>query len=495
MQWWKQAVVGGILLPAVAFGQATTRPTTQPSATMPAESALVPGLLMDVYELPRMPTRLRRLTPGAKPAVSQVITRFRLQNKEAFGGHDEMFQMTLAGFIKIEKAGTYGFRLNTDDGSELRIDGKQIILNDGVHGQNPGVSGTVELSEGYHPIAVRYFQADYGFGFGFSWQPPGADDFAAIPAEVLRADPSKITPPAATQSVKNRPTTLPSANDLDAVAAYVCASPGFGELNEKAGDLLITMLDSPNQISQRARKAVGKMLADVNYDKLSKENQGRFLKGFLQSTFSFQTDRPFNGERTAVEKVDTKQMSLRFWQGRQAEGYRTTYKIDGRELWVNHTKADMPEVERAAKALAGLPDFLRRYVKTITIDPSNQNQYNGGGNGIWIRLSRSPELSQINSVFAHEIGHVLDSHTGANAVWQDVMEADYCSISGYGNRNRSEDFAEFTRLYLSCMNDPEAVESIKQLFPHRYTAFMTCWMKAKADFARTGQGNERPDDD
>lgn len=468
-------------------------PTTLPAADEPA---LVPGLVMDVYDLPRMPTRLRRLIPGSVPSVSRVITDLRLPDKAAFGGRDEKFQMLLRGFLQIDQAGEYAFRLNTDDGSQLLIDGQQVAINDGVHGQNPGVVGITNLTAGRHAVLVRYFQADYGFGFNLTWKPPGAADFTAIPADALRARPSDVRVPTtapATMATTLPASTQPTEQELDAIAYHVCVSGGFGELNEKTGDLLIALLNSPNQISDRARHAIGKMLRDVRYDELSKENQGRFLKGFLQSTFGFQTSRDFKGERAPVTFAPAKEMPLQFWNGRKAVGYRTIATLDGRELQIDATKADMPEVERAALAVAGLPDFLRRYVKRVIIDPNKQNQYNGGGDTIWIRLDRTPPQSQIDSTFSHEIGHVLMSHTGADADWQAIVESDYVPVSGYGNRNLSEDFAEFTRLYLSCEGNAEAIESLRTLYPKRYPAFMTYWNRAKADFAKrstTAQSGE-----
>ena len=485
-------------LSSVCFAQAT-----QPATASPAAPSLVPGLVMDVYELPRMPTRLRRLIPGAKPLVSRVITSLRLKDKAAFGGYDEKFQMLLHGYLNVEQTGAYGFRLNTDDGSQLLIDGREVAINEGVHGQDPGVVGTVDLSPGPHAIVVRYFQADYGFGFTLSWKLPGADDFADVPADVLRADPADVKPvapagPAGTRRFTLPVATQPSPAEIEETLYHVCTSPGFGELNERAGDLLIALLDSPNQISERARRAIGRMLGEVNYDGLTKENQGRFLKGFMQSTFSFQTDRPFNGERGPIVIGTAKEMPLRFWNGRRATGWRTLVTIDGRDLTIDATKPDMPEVGRAALAVAGLPPHLRRYVHSIKIDPSPQNQYNGGGDGIWIRLDRSPPQGQIDSVFAHEIGHVLASNTGGDHGWQDVADSDYLSISGYGNRNLNEDFAEFTRLYLSVKDNPAALESVRTLFPKRYAAFMAAWDKSVAEYekrqAATTQSIEKKSD-
>lgn len=59
--------------------------------------------------------------------------------------------------MKITKGGWYQFSLNSDDGSRLWIDKKQIIYNDKLHGMTL-VKETIELGEGTHPVKIWYYQ-------------------------------------------------------------------------------------------------------------------------------------------------------------------------------------------------------------------------------------------------------------------------------------------------------------------------------------------------
>ena len=53
--------------------------------------------------------------------------------------------------------GDFRFFLGSDDGSELRIDGTRIILNDGIHPHSVK-DGTAQLKAGVHEVQVDYFE-------------------------------------------------------------------------------------------------------------------------------------------------------------------------------------------------------------------------------------------------------------------------------------------------------------------------------------------------
>jgi hypothetical protein len=67
------------------------------------------------------------------------------------------FAIDYKGAFSVDKPGKYNFRLSSDDGSKLWIDGKVAVDNDGVH---PTVSTNrdVSLTAGRHSIEVAYFQ-------------------------------------------------------------------------------------------------------------------------------------------------------------------------------------------------------------------------------------------------------------------------------------------------------------------------------------------------
>ena len=69
----------------------------------------------------------------------------------------EWFSLTYQGSIYIPTTGRYGFRLSSDDGSQLFLDDHLVIDNDGVHSM-ADKSAAVSLQQGNHVFRLRYFQ-------------------------------------------------------------------------------------------------------------------------------------------------------------------------------------------------------------------------------------------------------------------------------------------------------------------------------------------------
>jgi len=69
----------------------------------------------------------------------------------------EWFAIRYEGTFRAERKGVYRFRLLSDDGSRLYIDGRLVIDNDGLHGPRDVVQ-KVRLPEGDHEIVLDYMQ-------------------------------------------------------------------------------------------------------------------------------------------------------------------------------------------------------------------------------------------------------------------------------------------------------------------------------------------------
>jgi outer membrane protein OmpA-like peptidoglycan-associated protein len=88
----------------------------------------------------------------------------------------EWFGVLYTGTFEVAQAGTYGWRLLSDDGSRLWIDGKEVIDNDGVHGFD-GPSGEIALAKGPHTMRLWYFQGPATeIGLQLFVIPPGGEE-------------------------------------------------------------------------------------------------------------------------------------------------------------------------------------------------------------------------------------------------------------------------------------------------------------------------------
>jgi flagellar motor protein MotB len=88
----------------------------------------------------------------------------------------EWFAIVYSGMFSVSAPGTYQFRINSDDGTKLFIDGKPVVVNDGAH-PPASVSGSVELTPGDHELSLEYFQGPrYEIALQVWVTPPGGTE-------------------------------------------------------------------------------------------------------------------------------------------------------------------------------------------------------------------------------------------------------------------------------------------------------------------------------
>lgn len=144
-----------------------------------------PGLVAFVYEgtWSKLPA-FDALTPVRRTVVPRA---------ELPPGHPEdAFAVRLRGALRVDVPGEYHFFLNSDDGSQLWVDGRKIIDNDGEH---PPVvrSGKVSLKEGEHGIDVRFFEIGGGEALRLEWEGPGIAR-SLVPADRYSHRASRLVP-------------------------------------------------------------------------------------------------------------------------------------------------------------------------------------------------------------------------------------------------------------------------------------------------------------
>jgi len=115
-----------------------------------APPPLEPGLRVDGF----------RGTFARVPDFAALKTAFSADvDGVVFSGREpeEKFALRYTGYLRVEAARVFTFRLGSDDGSVLHIAGAKVISNDGPHGYVVR-TGRVHLEPGVYPLEVGYFE-------------------------------------------------------------------------------------------------------------------------------------------------------------------------------------------------------------------------------------------------------------------------------------------------------------------------------------------------
>jgi len=116
------------------------------------------------------------------PFKSWISPEFQLNREQILPLLDtDIFGVAFEGYIEIDNAGRYTFYTSSDDGSNLYIDGKKVVDNDGSHGVI-GKSGDIDLKAGRHIIRIDYFNSLGGFWLDAFYKGPG------VPREIIPAN-------------------------------------------------------------------------------------------------------------------------------------------------------------------------------------------------------------------------------------------------------------------------------------------------------------------
>lgn len=140
---------------------------------------------------------------------------------------NDNFAVVFEAKIDITTAGNYTFYTNSDDGSKLYINNKEVVNNDGLHG-NIEKSGNISLNVGQHDIKVEYFEKTGGEVLGVNYAGPGISKQPIPPHKLFKPEISPNQAPIANAG-NDKTITLPtnsisitgSGSDTDGtIAAY-----------------------------------------------------------------------------------------------------------------------------------------------------------------------------------------------------------------------------------------------------------------------------------
>ncbi len=136
----RRLVTSCLLASALLF---TGLPATAASAAVPPQE---PGVTLRTYDLQTSRDSICTLKTGQTPNVDKLMTTVNWTTAAQFGLEDR-FQSEVIANLNVATAGAHAFRLTSDDGSRLQIDGTTVVDNDGAHGA-VAVEGSATLTTG-----------------------------------------------------------------------------------------------------------------------------------------------------------------------------------------------------------------------------------------------------------------------------------------------------------------------------------------------------------
>ena len=150
-------------------------------------SAREPGVLVRYYDVGVDMRQVPELAPGEVPNAVRLGKSIDLHSSRGnFTPLKDLFVTEIVGFVNVARVGIYGFRLTSDDGARLWIDGKLVVDNDGLHASQ-AKDGHIQLAAGEHALRIMHFQAGADAQLLLEWQMPGplSDKYEAIPESAL----------------------------------------------------------------------------------------------------------------------------------------------------------------------------------------------------------------------------------------------------------------------------------------------------------------------
>lgn len=296
--------------------------------------------------------------------------------------------------------------------------------------------------------------------------------------------------------------TLESEVESRAAVAAVKALPGWGKMASNNQAILENMLKGKENAVSRSVRTQLRGLQTVLSSQTDVE-QAQTLTGLINAKESLPDVVSEPVTTTTIKYTlegPTTEKDYAF-QGKTADAEKWVIKFeDGVNIPIVAPKAPEPgyhnhTVQQAAEAASYLPKANRSVMTTIllnaVVNPDDAYwavQYNtpdfhsymtAGQAGVVTiypdKVSQSlPDENYMRGTMIHETGHTwsyktwgTDTTKGKWVDWQQAMDKDKVSVSGYAMNSISEDVAETIQIYVSTKGSPSFAE-YRQIVPHRF---------------------------
>ncbi len=126
------------------------------------------------------------LTSSTLPIMNGIAPAIHLPTSGVLGEIQENFYVEFKGYIKSEQNTEKTFRLISDDGSVLKLNGSEVIDNRGFHAPE-AVTSKADLTKGWNEFLLQFQQGGGGYGLSLQWSDDG-EQFTVVPDSVFFHD-------------------------------------------------------------------------------------------------------------------------------------------------------------------------------------------------------------------------------------------------------------------------------------------------------------------
>lgn len=274
--------------------------------------------------------------------------------------------------------------------------------------------------------------------------------------------------------------------ELEVVAydtfSEMLVSPGFMLLSANERDRICGVTAQAMWQSSNRRNKLLEYMGD-DYFELGAVEQAERLRKLFSYVPSNQVNRTVSKGTTGSKSTYTLgefQADVEY-RGTDNEPYRgylsevTYYTDDTKTVVEQVVKIYAPkesQIKEIANGFSFHPYQFRKNIKSIRRYYHTANEFNCGADTMYVRGETAPDAWMFAMVSAHELGHSLDFSGGYRSTWNEAYAArslDINKVSGYGNSNNYEDFAEFTQFVISCSGDVVMLKMVEEMFPGRFS--------------------------
>lgn len=165
----RRAVTAAPKNPTPAQAETEAAEATEPSVTE-AKTAVASGFTAhywkNVADVENVADAIKKISK-LQPTKSEVVSEINFKPTEEFwpgldDSYNKNFVARFRGHLNVPASGIYTFYSESDDGSIVYVNGKQVVVNDGVKDDMVSTSGNVHLEAGKADIVVDYFSGSEG---------------------------------------------------------------------------------------------------------------------------------------------------------------------------------------------------------------------------------------------------------------------------------------------------------------------------------------------